>query len=83
MTVYGANDYLFSISVGITGSPSYPNVSYDVIYLEAQKYSFERAFKIRPKQTPSGDSYTGSKGKKKRTITLSKCIIFFITLCQI
>lgn len=77
MTIpHSSKKYYISISEKIVlGPPAYPDVNQEIVYLYAEKWAHGRDFKFKVRQTPNGDSYTASKGKKVRTIELTKCII--------
>lgn len=73
MTTHGSSSYYISISTSITGFPSGP--SGDIVYLYAESYTFDRDFLFKTKQVLDGNSYTTTKGKVLRTVTLDKCVI--------
>ena len=71
MTTLGAG--YISLSDAITGDPSGP--SGDRVLFWAEDWRPKEKNKIKPKQTVSGDSYTTSKGKVVRKVTLKKILI--------
>jgi len=58
-----------------TTSAGVSSPSGDQIELWCEGYSWDEQFKLKPKQTLTGDSYTATKGKVARNIQLTKCII--------
>ena len=73
MTSYGSG--FVTISTSKTTSAGVSSPSGDQIELWCEGYSWDEQFKLKPKQTLTGDSYTATKGKVARNIQLIKCII--------
>ena len=70
---YGSGFVTISEGVSTSGGVSSPTGDRVELYMES--YNWDENFKLKPKQTLNGDSFTATKGKVARGIELKNCII--------